>query len=183
MSGRPSNAILAGVRTQVAIVGAAPAGSLLAILLHRAGIETVVVERQTRQHVLDRVRAGVLEWGTVEVLREAGVAANLDRSGVVHHGARIAWAGRSLFFDIAAHTGRAFVAYGQAPLQHDLYDAAERGGIPIVFEVADVEVQGIESASPWVTFTAAGGWTSGSTTASGSVSGWRCRGTSIGPAD
>ena len=79
------------MRTQVAIVGAGPAGSLLALLLKRAGVESVAVERQSRTHVLDRVRAGVLEWGTVGVLRDAGLSANMDAAGVVHDGARMAW--------------------------------------------------------------------------------------------
>lgn len=141
------------MRTQVAIVGAGPAGTLLSHLLHRAGIDTVVLERQSRQHVVGRVRAGVLEWGTVEVLRAAGVAANMDRDGRVHDGANIAWAGKREFhFDIAGHTGRHIMAYGQSPLQSDLYAArAEMGGV-ILDRVDAVMPHGIDTASPWVTY-------------------------------
>ena len=126
------------MRTQVVIVGAGPSGTLLSILLHRAGIESIVLERQSRQYVVDRIRAGVLEWGSVEVLREADVGTNMDRVGVVHDGARIAWAGRSLFFDIAARTGRHFMSYGQSPLQRDLYDAVDLLGIQLVDRADDV---------------------------------------------
>jgi len=140
------------VRTQVAIVGAGPAGTLLSLLLHQAGVDAIVVERQTRQHVLERIRAGVLEWGTVEVLRDVGVGANMDRLGVVHDGARVAWGGRSLFFDIAAHTGRHFMAYGQSALQADLYAAADDRGVTVVDEAEDVLPHDVTTGSPWLTY-------------------------------
>jgi len=140
------------VRTQVVIVGAGPSGTLLSILLHRAGIESIVLERQSRQYVVDRIRAGVLEWGSVEVLREADVGTNMDRVGVVHDGARIAWAGRSLFFDIAARTGRHFMSYGQSPLQRDLYDAVDLLGIQLVDRADDVQPHDVLSARPSVTY-------------------------------
>jgi p-hydroxybenzoate 3-monooxygenase len=140
------------VRTQVAIVGAGPSGTLLSQLLDRAGIESVIVERQSRQYVLDRVRAGVLEWGTVGVLRGAGVSANMDQLGLVHDGARIAWGGKSLFFDIAARTGSHFMAYGQAPLQRDLYAARDAAGGVIVDSCDEVMPHDVGSASPYVTY-------------------------------
>jgi p-hydroxybenzoate 3-monooxygenase len=140
------------MRTQVAIVGAGPAGTLLSLLLHRSGIESVVVERQSRQYVLDRVRAGVLEWGTVGVLRDADLAANMDATGVVHDGARMAWGGRSLFFDIAARTGRHFMAYGQAPLQRDLYDASDARGLTIIDSASDVTPCDVTTESPYLTY-------------------------------
>lgn len=139
-------------RTQVVIVGAGPAGTLLSHLLHRAGVESVVLERQSRQHVLDRVRAGVLEWGSVEVLRDAGVSERMDRVGVVHDGARIAWGGRSLFFDITARTGRHFMAYGQAPLQQDLYDVVDAHGGVIIDRCDEVEPHDVTSSTPWVSY-------------------------------
>ena len=144
------------MRTQVAIVGAGPAGTLLARILHNAGIDAVVVERQSRRYVLDRIRAGVLEWGTVEVLRDAGVGERMDANGVVHDGARVAWAGRSLFFDIAAHTGRHFMAYGQSALQRDLYDAHDTAGGIVIEDAADVMPHDVTTASPFVTFRASG---------------------------
>lgn len=140
------------MRTQVAIVGAGPAGTLLSLLLHQADVDTVVVERQTRQHVLERIRAGVLEWGTVEVLRDAGAGANMDRLGVVHDGARVAWGGRSLFFDIASHTGRHFMAYGQSSLQADLYAVADDRGVTIVDRAEEVLPHDVTAGSPWLTY-------------------------------
>src|SRR5690606_11006980 len=129
------------MRTQVAIIGAGPAGSLLAHLLHQAGIESIVLERQSREHVLGRIRAGVLEWGTVEVLRAAGLSERLDAEGHVHTETGIAYGGEHLFhFDIAKHTGSRFVAYGQTNLQEDLYAAADAAGLRFEFEVADVAI-------------------------------------------
>jgi p-hydroxybenzoate 3-monooxygenase len=141
------------MRTQVAIVGAGPAGTLLAHLLHRAGVDNVVVERQSRQYVVDRVRAGVLEWGTVQVLRDAGVADNMDRLGRIHNGAKIAWAGRrDVYIDIAARTGRHFMAYGQSPLQKDLYDARDAMGGVIIDSADEVLPHDVTGDSPSVTY-------------------------------
>ncbi len=140
------------MRTQVVIVGAGPAGTLLSLLLRQSGIDSVVVERQTRQHVLERIRAGVLEFGTVEVLRRAGLATNLDSAGAIHHGATIAWSGKSTFFDIAARTGRFFMAYGQSPLQADLYAAHDMTGPAIIDAAEDVTPHDITTEAPWVTY-------------------------------
>jgi p-hydroxybenzoate 3-monooxygenase len=129
------------MRTQVAIIGAGPAGMLLSELLHRQGIESVVLERQSRAYVLARIRAGVLEPTTVEVLRANGLAGRMDREGHVHDGMKIVWAGReSYFIDIHKHVGKRFVAYGQTNLQEDLYAAADRRGAQLVFEAAEVRV-------------------------------------------
>jgi p-hydroxybenzoate 3-monooxygenase len=140
------------MRTQVAIVGAGPAGTLLSQLLHRAGIESVIVERQSRQYVLDRIRAGILEWGTVEILREAGLSTTMDATGVVHDGASIAWAGTSMFFDIAARTGKHFMAYGQAALQRDLFGACDSAGQILIDSVDEVTPQDVTTAAPWLTY-------------------------------
>jgi p-hydroxybenzoate 3-monooxygenase len=142
------------LRTQVAIVGAGPAGSLLAVLLHRAGIESVVVERQSRRHVLSRIRAGVLEWGTVEVLRSAGLGARLDAEGQVHTETGIAYGGQHLFFfDIGADGGNPFMAYGQTLIQEDLYHAADRLGLSFEFETDDVALHDVVTPHPSVTYT------------------------------
>src|SRR5260370_8297117 len=85
-------------RTQVAIIGGGPAGLLLSHMLHRDGIDSIVLERQSRTHVLGRIRAGVLEAGTVELLREVGLGARMDREGHPHNGSAIAWEGRPRFF-------------------------------------------------------------------------------------
>jgi p-hydroxybenzoate 3-monooxygenase len=142
------------MRTQVAIVGAGPAGSLLALLLYRAGIESIVVERQSRDRVLSRIRAGVLEWGTVEVLRSAGLAARLDAEGHVHTSTGIAYGGEQVFYvDIGRHANSQFVAYGQTMIQEDLYSAADRAGLQFEFEVSDVAIHDVATATPSITFT------------------------------
>jgi p-hydroxybenzoate 3-monooxygenase len=129
------------MKTQVAIIGGGPAGMLLSELLHQQGIESVVLERQSRAYVLSRIRAGVLEPTTVEVLRANGLAARMDREGHVHDGMKIVWAGReSYFIDIHKHVGKRFVAYGQTNLQEDLYAAADRRGAQVVFEATEVQL-------------------------------------------
>jgi p-hydroxybenzoate 3-monooxygenase len=131
------------LRTQVGIVGAGPAGLLLAEMLHRHGVDSVVVEKHSRAHVLGRIRAGVLEPTTVDVLRENGLAQRLDRDGHVHDGVRIVRSGGGGFLiDINRHCGKRFVAYGQTNLQEDLFAAADRRGAAIVTEAADVRLEG-----------------------------------------
>jgi p-hydroxybenzoate 3-monooxygenase len=140
--------------TRVAIIGAGPAGTLLAHLLHRAGIESVVLERQSRSHVLSRIRAGVLEWGTVQVLRDAGLGERMDRLGHVHTETGIAYGGEHVFyFDIEKYAGSRFVSYGQTNIQEDLYVAADEAGLRIEFEVADVELHDVTGDRPSVTYT------------------------------
>jgi p-hydroxybenzoate 3-monooxygenase len=141
------------VKTQVAIIGGGPAGMLLSELLHRQGVESVVLERQSREYVLSRIRAGVLEPTTVEVLRANGLAARMDREGHVHDGMKIVWAGHeSYFIDIHKHVGKRFVAYGQTNLQEDLYEAADRRGAQLVFDAAEVQPRDFETDRPWVSF-------------------------------
>jgi p-hydroxybenzoate 3-monooxygenase len=140
------------VRTQVAIIGAGPAGLLLGHLLHREGIDAIVLENRGRDYVEKRVRAGVLEQPTVELLREAGLADRLDREGLEHHGI-------SLRFDGADHriafdelTGRAITVYGQQEVVKDLIAARVGLGAPLEFEVSDVAVHDVDSDRPRVTF-------------------------------
>jgi p-hydroxybenzoate 3-monooxygenase len=141
------------LKTQVGIIGAGPAGLLLAEMLHRQGIESVVLEKKSRDYVLSRIRAGVLEPTTVEVLRENGLGARMDREGHVHDGMRIVWAGReSYLIDIARHIGKRFVAYGQTNLQEDLFAAADRRGAKIVTEVEDARPVDIDTDHPRVLF-------------------------------
>ncbi len=141
------------VKTQVAIVGGGPAGLLLSHLLHLSGIESIVLERQTRAYVLSRVRAGVLEWGTVGILRDAGLGERMDREGKVHDGTGITWGGgRRLFLDIAKHTGRHFMAYGQTRIQEDLDSAIAGWGGTIVEEALDVQPHDVATEAPYVTY-------------------------------
>jgi p-hydroxybenzoate 3-monooxygenase len=139
--------------TQVAIIGGGPAGMLLSELLHRQGVASVVLERQSRAYVVSRIRAGVLEPTTVEVLRANGLAARMDREGHVHDGMKIVWAGReSYLIDIHKHVGKRFVAYGQTNLQEDLYEAADSRGAQLAFEAAEVQPRDFQTDRPWVSF-------------------------------
>jgi p-hydroxybenzoate 3-monooxygenase len=145
------------LQTQVAIIGAGPAGSLLCQMLHRAGVDSVVIERSSRAHVLGRIRAGVLEWGSVEVLRAAGVGERMDAEGHVHDGAFVVWGGRDPFFiDIDRHVGSHFMSYGQTRIQEDLYAALAARGTAIVFEASNVEVHDPLGDRPAVTFDVGG---------------------------
>jgi p-hydroxybenzoate 3-monooxygenase len=141
------------MKTQVAIIGAGPAGMLAAELLHRQGVESVVLERQSRSYVLSRIRAGVLEPTTVELLRANGLAEHMDRDGHVHDGMKIVWAGReSYLIDIRKHVGKRFVAYGQTNLQEDLYAAGDRRDAQVIFEAAEVQPRDVDTAKPWLSF-------------------------------
>ena len=145
------------MKTQVLIIGSGPAGLLLSEILHRHGIESLVLERQTREYVLSRIRAGVLESTTVDVLRANGLGERMDREGHPHDGMRIAWAGRDSFLvDTASTLGRRFMVYGQTAIQEDLYAAADKRGQTVLTEVQDVVLHrfdGGPGAKPYATFT------------------------------
>jgi p-hydroxybenzoate 3-monooxygenase len=150
---------VARVRTQVAIVGAGPAGLLLAHLLHRAGIESVLVEAKSREYAEQRVRAGVLEHGTVELLKDSGVGERMVREGLVHHGIELRFDGRGHRVDFADLVGRAITVYGQQEVVKDLIAARVAAGGPIHFESHDVRVEGFDGAEPCVRFAGASGET------------------------
>lgn len=141
--------------TQVAIIGAGPSGLLLAQLLARAGIDSVVVERESREHVQGRIRAGLLEWTTVELLREAAVSERLMREGLIHEGFDVAFAGGRHRIDLKALTGRAMLVYGQNELQRDLAEARSQSGA-VVWQAGDVALKHWDSAAPRVSYTHAG---------------------------
>ncbi len=134
-------------RTQVGIIGAGPAGLMLGQLLHLEGIDSVILENRSRQYVVERVRAGVLEQGTVDLMREAGVGGRLAREGMRHDGIYLAFNGTRHRIDMAALTGgRAITIYGQNEVVHDLVEARLETGRPLHFEVEDVSVHDLESA-------------------------------------
>ena len=141
------------MKTQVAIIGGGPAGMLLSEILHRAGIDSVVLEARSREYVLSRIRAGVLEQGTVEVLRENGLGERMDRDGHPHDGAAIAWAGRDRYFiDAWKYAGKRFMTYGQTNIQEDLYAAADRRKAALLQEAQDVQPHDMTTDRPFVTF-------------------------------
>jgi p-hydroxybenzoate 3-monooxygenase len=141
------------MRTQVGIVGAGPAGLTLAQLLQREGIESVVLEDRSREYVEHRIRAGVLEQGTVDLLVEAGVGERIRSEGLVHHGIELQFDGerhRIPLSDLAG--GRTIVIYGQTEVVKDLVRARIDAGLPLLFEVADVSVLDVESDRPRILF-------------------------------
>ncbi len=141
------------LRTQVAIIGAGPAGLLLSHILDRTGIDSIVLERQARAHVLERIRAGVLEAGTVTLLREVGLGERMDREGHPHDGSAIAWEGRPRFMiDTKKYTGKPMMAYGQTAITEDLFAARDAAGGKIVDEAADVQLHELTSDRPYVTY-------------------------------
>lgn len=141
------------MRTQVGIIGGGPAGLLLSQLLHLKGIESVILERRTRTYVMGRIRAGVLEWGTVEVLRDAGVGERMDREGQAHDGTGIVWAGKNrLFIDTYKYAGKRLMAYGQTQITEDLYAARDAMGGVIIDEAAEVTPHDITSDRPYITY-------------------------------
>jgi p-hydroxybenzoate 3-monooxygenase len=139
--------------TRVVIIGGGPAGLLLARLLQLAGIESIILERQTREYVLARIRAGVLEWGSVELLRQAGVGDRMDREGFVHGGVGLSFSGRHLRIDFEASAGKSVMVYGQTEVTKDLYAALDEADLPIVHEATDVMPHDVTSDAPYVTFT------------------------------
>ncbi|MEM8748662.1 MAG: 4-hydroxybenzoate 3-monooxygenase [Pseudomonadota bacterium] len=140
-------------RTQVCIIGAGPAGLLLSQLLHNDGIETIVLDRQSRGHIEGRVRAGVLESGTVEALRNAGVGARLDREGLPHDGFDLAFDGDRHRIDLKALTGQSVMVYGQTEVTKDLIEHRLQQGAQIVFGAEDVAPHEVTDITPLVTYT------------------------------
>ncbi len=143
-------------RTQIAIIGAGPAGLLLGQLLHVYGIETVILERKSRDYVLGRIRAGVLEQGTVGLLDEAGVAARLHSQGIVHHGIELVFGGARHRIDMKEATGKAVTIYGQTEVTRDLMDARDKAGLTTVYEAEGVSLHDLDGDRPRVRYTEAG---------------------------
>ncbi|MDC7702931.1 4-hydroxybenzoate 3-monooxygenase [Vogesella indigofera] len=141
------------MKTQVAIIGAGPSGLLLGQLLHKAGIDNIILERQTPDYVLGRIRAGVLEQGMVNMMREAGVAERMDREGLVHDGIELIYNGRRDRIDLKELTGGdTVVVYGQTEVTRDLMEARAACGATTIYEAANVQPHELKGEKPYITF-------------------------------
>jgi len=144
---------MTNTRTQVAIVGAGPSGLLLGQLLHRAGIDAVIVERVTPEYVLGRIRAGILEQVCIDLMDEAGVGERMHREGLVHGGFEMLVGGKRHRIDLHSLTGgKNVMVYGQTELTRDLMDARKAAGLPTVYEAQNVQVHDFDGTKPTVTY-------------------------------
>jgi p-hydroxybenzoate 3-monooxygenase len=140
------------MKTDVVIIGAGPAGLLLGHKLRRAGLDAVIVERQTPGHVLGRIRAGVLEQVTVDLMNEIGISGRLKQEGLAHHGFYLADGRRLIHIDVRDLTGQSVMVYGQTEITRDLMDAAPARGLEVIYEAGNVALHDIASDKPSVTF-------------------------------
>ncbi|MDE2410382.1 MAG: 4-hydroxybenzoate 3-monooxygenase [Sphingomonadales bacterium] len=140
------------MKTQVAIIGAGPAGLLLGHLLKAEGIDCVVLERQTPDYVLSRIRAGVLEQVTVGLMERLGLDARLKAEGLIEHGFNLADGERMIRIDCQGLTGKSVVVYGQTEITRDLMDAAPQRGLQVIYGVEDIALHSVESDAPYLTF-------------------------------
>ncbi|MDR6850565.1 p-hydroxybenzoate 3-monooxygenase [Sphingomonas sp. BE123] len=140
------------MKTQVAIIGAGPSGLLLGHLLRQAGVDCVVVERASPDYVLGRIRAGVLETVTTDLMARLGLDARMKREGLVEAGFNLATDDRLIRIDIAALTGRNVMVYGQTELTRDLMDAAPERGLEVIYDADDVALHEIEGDTPFVAY-------------------------------
>ncbi len=145
------------MRTQVAIIGAGPAGLLLGALLHQAGVDNIIIERQSPDYVLDRIRAGILEQTTVDMLVQVGVGDGVKREGIVHHSIELVFAGTRHAIDVQGLTGgKVVTAYGQTEVTRDLMDARTRSGQTTVYEAKDVSIHDFGGSTPRVRYQSGG---------------------------
>ncbi len=140
------------MKTQVAIIGGGPSGLLLSQLLNKAGVETVILERSTRDHVLSRIRAGILEWGAVDLLREAGVGDRMGTEGIPHDGCYLTDEDLMVHIDFKELTGKQVMVYGQTEVTTDLYAAQDKVGTQILHGVEDVSIHDLDQSQSYVTF-------------------------------
>lgn len=141
------------MKTKIAIVGAGPSGLLLGQLLHNAGIDNIIIERQTPEYILGRIRAGVLEQGMVDLLREAGVGERMDAEGLVHEGFELAIGGRLEHIDLKALTdGKTVMVYGQTEVTRDLMAARDASTAQTIYHASDVKIHDAKTDAPYVTY-------------------------------
>ena len=141
------------MKVQVAIIGSGPSGLLLGQLLHKAGIEAVIVEQRSKEYVLARIRAGIIEQICVDLLDEAGVGMRMHREGLPHHGIELAFGGARHRIDLSGLTGgKSVMVYGQTEITRDLMDAREAAGLPTVYEAGQVSVHDFDGARPRVRY-------------------------------
>ncbi|GHB10202.1 4-hydroxybenzoate 3-monooxygenase [Modicisalibacter luteus] len=141
------------MKTQVAIIGAGPSGLLLGQLLHRQGIDNVILERRSGEYVLSRIRAGVLEQGMVDLLREAGVDKRMDEEGMPHDGFELAFDNRRVHVDLKGLTGgKTVMVYGQTEVTRDLMEARESVGATTIYEAENVQPHDLETDHPYITY-------------------------------
>lgn len=140
------------MRTQVAIIGSGPAGLLLGALLHKAGIDAVILERKDRDYVLSRIRAGVLEQGAVDLITSVGVDTRLKAEGLPHAGFSMGFANRRLRIDLAGLTGKHVTVYGQTEITRDLMDARLAAGLTTIYDAEDVVLHDFDRTNPHVTY-------------------------------
>ena len=142
------------MRTQVAIIGAGPAGLLLGALLHKAGIDNIIIERQSGDYVLNRIRAGILEQGTVDLLHAAGAGARVQAEGTVHHSIELVFKNRRHAIDVHGLTdGKVVTAYGQTEVTRDLMEARQLAGLTTVYEAGEVSIHDFDTQQPKVRYT------------------------------
>jgi p-hydroxybenzoate 3-monooxygenase len=144
------------MRTQVVIIGSGPCGLLLGQLLHRAGIDTIILEQKPKDYVLGRIRAGVLEQGTAALIEQAGAGVRMRHEGLVHDGTEIAFGGVRHRIDFKALTGKSVLIYGQTEVTRDLMDVREACGAPTAYEALDVSIHDIKTENPNVRWRADG---------------------------
>ena len=140
------------MKTQVAIIGGGPSGTFLALLLSKAGIDVVVLEKQTKEYVLSRIRAGVLEWNSVEMLRDAGIGNRMDEIGTVHEGTFLSSANKQFRVDFKKSVNRQVMIYGQTEVTNDLYNALIPQNVDILHGVNNVNLEDLNTSKPKVNF-------------------------------
>lgn len=140
------------MRTQVAIIGGGPSGLLLSHLLYKAGIETVILEKQSREYVLSRIRAGVLEWGTVDLLQKAGLGNRMAKEGFIHNGTYLSSQNRGFRIDFDKLIKNKVMVYGQTEVTSDLYKASDSNNIKIIHHAKNVKIYDIETDSTYLSY-------------------------------